>query len=390
MSPIVARPRLRDPSAGREERQLRVRVDRLLGDARALLGGAVEISRAEDPSVPATLDVLASVTHATSCELAGEADEERAAALTALGLRAQDLHEQNVRHELKQREQLHDEVEQGLIRLGRVASSAQLVDLVCAEVSRSCGFTRTLLSRVEEHDWLPWKFHSPPDDPEGPEFVEWFTGRAFPLRGVTLFEHPRPVLVTDAQAIGPPAHQPMVDASHTRAYVLAPICPAGRLIGFLHADRYPDRTVDLVDRDALWAFAEGFGRIYERTVLMERLRAQRFHIQGTLDMAETIASTLASAELELGRSPRGEAAVLEPGDVVMEAPRGNPSIDELLTSREREVLAMMVMGQANSAIAEELVIKEGTVKSHVKHILRKLGAANRVEAMSRYLEVGER
>jgi DNA-binding NarL/FixJ family response regulator len=30
------------------------------------------------------------------------------------------------------------------------------------------------------------------------------------------------------------------------------------------------------------------------------------------------------------------------------------------------------------------------VKSHVKHILRKLGAANRVEAISRYLEAGER
>jgi DNA-binding CsgD family transcriptional regulator len=196
--------------------------------------------------------------------------------------------------------------------------------------------------------------------------------------------------VTDAEATGRPEHKPMLEASQTRSYVVAPICPAGRLIGFLHADRYPDRPVDLVDRDVLWTFAQGFGRIYERTVLMERLRAQRFHIQGTLDLAETIASTLASAEIELGRSPRDEEAIPAPGDVVIEAPGGNASIDELVTTREREVLAMMVMGHANSAIAEKLVIREGTVKSHVKHILRKLGAANRVEAISLYLEVNDR
>ncbi|MHB8696263.1 MAG: response regulator transcription factor, partial [Solirubrobacteraceae bacterium] len=36
-------------------------------------------------------------------------------------------------------------------------------------------------------------------------------------------------------------------------------------------------------------------------------------------------------------------------------------------------------------IAEQLVISGGTVKSHVKHILRKLHAANRAEAVARYM-----
>jgi DNA-binding NarL/FixJ family response regulator len=65
--------------------------------------------------------------------------------------------------------------------------------------------------------------------------------------------------------------------------------------------------------------------------------------------------------------------------------QGVHEIDELLTEREREVLLLMVRGLSNRAIAEQLVIKEGTPKSHVKHILRKVGAVNRTEAISRYL-----
>lgn len=45
----------------------------------------------------------------------------------------------------------------------------------------------------------------------------------------------------------------------------------------------------------------------------------------------------------------------------------------------------MAQGQTNAAIADRLVISPATVKSHVKHVLRKLRAANRAEAVSRYL-----
>jgi DNA-binding NarL/FixJ family response regulator len=45
----------------------------------------------------------------------------------------------------------------------------------------------------------------------------------------------------------------------------------------------------------------------------------------------------------------------------------------------------MAAGATNALIARELFISEGTVKSHVKRILRKLNASNRAEAVSRYL-----
>ena len=51
-----------------------------------------------------------------------------------------------------------------------------------------------------------------------------------------------------------------------------------------------------------------------------------------------------------------------------------------LTPREREILALIAKGWSNKLIARELDLAVGTVKVHVKHILKKLGLKTRVEA----------
>ena len=49
---------------------------------------------------------------------------------------------------------------------------------------------------------------------------------------------------------------------------------------------------------------------------------------------------------------------------------------------------MLAAGRSNQAVARELVVTIDTVKKHVSHILDKLGAANRTEAVARARELG--
>ena len=60
----------------------------------------------------------------------------------------------------------------------------------------------------------------------------------------------------------------------------------------------------------------------------------------------------------------------------------NHMSDEALTSREIEILQQVAEGNRNRDIAERLFISEGTVKVHIKHIMEKLGANDRTQAIT--------
>ena len=75
-----------------------------------------------------------------------------------------------------------------------------------------------------------------------------------------------------------------------------------------------------------------------------------------------------------------------PGRIERDGPGRSKSV---LTTREREVLAMVAMGRSSALIASSLGVATSTVESHVRHCLDKLGARNRAHAIALGLRDGE-
>jgi len=101
---------------------------------------------------------------------------------------------------------------------------------------------------------------------------------------------------------------------------------------------------------------------------------------------------LVEAVLEAGHGePRIAPAIASRllSDLVGGSAEGAVDPLELLSEREREVLALLAEGLRNREIGERLFISESTVKTHVRHVLDKLQTRNRAEAAAfaaRYLD----
>jgi DNA-binding CsgD family transcriptional regulator len=121
-------------------------------------------------------------------------------------------------------------------------------------------------------------------------------------------------------------------------------------------------------------------------LMMERLQAMRRAADEHLRAASALADDFTIEVMErAGPTPAPVEGLLKEQDRprrTTTAHAGGQLAD--LTAREADVLRALAAGKTNAQIAISLFVAEGTVKSHVKHILRKLGAANRIDAAARY------
>jgi DNA-binding NarL/FixJ family response regulator len=155
------------------------------------------------------------------------------------------------------------------------------------------------------------------------------------------------------------------------------------VVGLLHADGGPTgRSLRFVDRTFIGMFADAVGVIHERGLLgetTEQLQRSAAALgEGVVRCAEEITTNPPTGrDLELPQIGR----LMKFGG----APKLAPNRLTVLTNRERQVLALLASGATNAELADQLTVAESTVKSHVKHILRKLGASNRSTAIAMYL-----
>ena len=93
----------------------------------------------------------------------------------------------------------------------------------------------------------------------------------------------------------------------------------------------------------------------------------------------------ASEVVDAVRLAAAGEALISPRDLARLLPKLNRnyySIGSDLTGRERQILAMLARGIANSAIAGELFLSVNTVRNYVQAILTKLGAHSKLEAVA--------
>jgi LuxR family transcriptional regulator, regulator of acetate metabolism len=207
-----------------------------------------------------------------------------------------------------------------------------------------------------------------------------------------LLRRRRATIVLDAH-VHPRVDRTMAELMGWRSYAAAPVVVGSQVAGVIHADRGPGAPLDVLDRDVLWEFATGLAQAYESATLRRVLRDERDQMREFLEWLRVRSSQLTDASVTL--SAGGHAPVAPPAPLPETggagAARGGRDdrvvFEGLLTRRELDVLRLMADGATNRQIADALVISSGTVKFHAGSILRKLHAANRAEAVTRYLRL---
>jgi LuxR family maltose regulon positive regulatory protein len=145
------------------------------------------------------------------------------------------------------------------------------------------------------------------------------------------------------------------------------------------AEGDPDQACISLERALTLALPEGYLRLFDQGPALTRL------------LVEAAERGIYPAEIEhiltaISRGQAGEASLPHLAARSSQVPEVR--FTEALSERELEVLRLVAGGASNQEIAEQLVITVGTVKSHINHILGKLDAHNRTEAVARARSLG--
>lgn len=261
--------------------------------------------------------------------------------------------------------------------VARVDDASTVDELLAHAAEEACtlGFDRVAISTVAETSWQMHRMVIEKDRRLAEEMLAVSREKPPMLEGSVesdVVTTQRPVLALSVQE-NPRVNRQLVSLSGSISYGVAPLTVEGTVLGLLHGDKhYPRREVDMADLAILNLFASGISQTLSRVSVLQRVAALRD------GMSHLIGGVRAGQALVLQHAPAFSAAI-QPAQPERE-PEAGP-----LTGREIDVIELMAKGRGNLAIADELCISEGTVKTHITHILRKLDANNRAEAVAYWL-----
>jgi DNA-binding CsgD family transcriptional regulator len=272
----------------------------------------------------------------------------------------------------------------GALRDARVLP--QVTRKAVVNACRGCGFERAVLISIQGPDVTVESAHSEHDPEWGEEFLRRAQEETIVLDTGSLeaevVRRMEPISISETDSdrllIGD-----LLEPRGRASTLAVPIMPEGRVVAILCADcSVSGRVLEPLDRELLCTFAEALAFVLERAVLRERLALQHGNVSSFMNAVGEVMSHLNGAQIDLV-PPESQLTPPQPASDQSWSSYILP--EARLTSREKEVLSLLAAGKNNSGIASRLVVSESTVKSHVKHILRKLGAKNRAEAVSRFL-----
>jgi LuxR family transcriptional regulator, regulator of acetate metabolism len=365
--------------------QLHRRLEDATAQARALLG------------LPASADVRddggAFDLEALRSLIAGLREQLPEVELRAGAIEEQEAALERLRHRFETRFDALERVTMAIAELREVTSPREMLLRAPAALCTGSVFERAVLSLVKGGRMVAEAAHFVGQDRVAATTLAQL--QANPLRlehtliETELLRRRRATIVVDAQ-VHPRVDRHTAELMEWRSYAAAPLLVGPQVAGVIHADRGPRQPLDVVDRDVLWEFATGLAQAFESTSLRRTLRDERDQMRQFLDWLGARSSELTDAPVTL--SAGGHAPLPPPPPLAESSPPGRGRDDRvvfegLLTRRELDVLRLLADGASNRAVADALVISSGTVKFHVNSILRKLRAANRAEAVTRYLRL---
>jgi LuxR family transcriptional regulator, regulator of acetate metabolism len=281
-------------------------------------------------------------------------------------------------------------VHESIVELRTITSPAGMLARAPAALCEGTSFTRAILSAVRGSTMVP-EAVSFSDDPAGARRV-LDQLRAGPVR----LEHPlietdvlrrrRAMLVVNAGG-SPRVERRMAELMGWTHYACAPLLAGQNVIGIIHADRGPGEPLVPLDRDVLWEFAAALSRAHESASLRRTLQHEGDQLHRFLEWLDARSGALTEGAVTFASTEPAPLISSEQPAPTLKGHDDRLVFAGLLTKRELDVLRLLIEGGTNRTIADGLVLSETTVKFHINSILRKLHAANRAEAVARYLSL---